>query len=202
MISKPKQKHTQLATQSVTTCIFSGRYLPTLVNLCIYKKNPRNNKEKLFSKQQEGCRKDVERVFACLLQKFQVLQKDVRLWYIPAITNILNACIIMHNMCVVDRINKVGQTQYHLEILSAFADSRVEDPFEKNATIFSYEARKDQVNDEGVNASAESIFRTDSSFRDTAMHDSILNDLIQNLWEKRKFYNLYNPLHATYEDDV
>ena len=72
-------------------------------------KNPRNIKEKIFSKQQEGCRKDIERVFACLSQKFQILQRDIRLWYIPEISDVLKACIIMHNMCVVDRISKVGR---------------------------------------------------------------------------------------------
>ena len=71
-------------------------------------KTPTIIQEKVFAKQQEGCRKDVERVFACLSQKSQILQHNIRLWYIPDIADVLKAYIIMHNMCVDDRIQKVG----------------------------------------------------------------------------------------------
>ena len=165
-------------------------------------KIPRNNKEKLFSKQQEGCRKDVERVFACLSQKFQILQKDIRLWYIPDIADILKSCIILHNMCVVDRIKKVGREQYHLEILSAYTENNNDDPFGKSSTIFQNNQNlNDPIPSEHCTALSERIFSTDSSFRDVAMHDSLMIDLVENLWENRQFYQLYNPLHATMEMD-
>ena len=187
----------------MTICIFlvDGIYPPWSIFVPTIK-IPRNNKEKLFSKQQEGCRKDVERVFACLSQKFQILQRDIRLWYIPDISDILKACVIMHNMCVVDRINKVGRGQYHLEILSAFAENNRNDPFERSSTIFQYEHNLDHVIVNGHNtALAERIFRTDNSFKDTAMHESLMIDLIENLWDNRKFYQLYNPLHASLEKE-
>ena len=166
-------------------------------------KIPRDNKEKLFSKQQEGCRKDVERVFACLSQKFQILQKDIRLWYIPDIADILKSCIILHNMCVVDRIKKIGREQYHLEISSAFSEeNNNDDPFGKSSTIFQNNQNiNDPIPNDHCTALADRIFSTDNSFRDIAMHDSLMIDLVENMWENKKFYKLYNPLHATMENE-
>ena len=183
----------------MTICIFlvDGIYPPWSIFVPTIK-IPRNNKEKLFSKQQEGCRKDVERVFACLSQKFQILQRDIRLWYIPDISDILKACVIMHNMCVVDRITKVGREQYHLEILSAFSENNRYDPFERSSTIFHYEHnQEDVIVHEHNTALAETILRTDNSFKDTAMHETLMIDLVENLWDNRKSYQLYNPLHAS-----
>ena len=101
-------------------------------------------------------------------------------------------------MCVVDRISKVGREQYLLEIVSAFSenDNMVANPFGTNATIFNNEP----INDVGQNVLAERIFFTDNKFRDLAMHEALMSDLIQNLWDNRKFYHLYNPVHATYEE--
>jgi hypothetical protein len=61
--------------------------------------------EKLFSIQQEGVRKDVERVFAVLNTKFQILQRPFRGWEIGDITDTVEACIILHNMVVEKNVN-------------------------------------------------------------------------------------------------
>ena len=105
-------------------------------------------------------------------------------------------------MCVVDRIKKVGREQYHLEILSAYTENNNDDPFGKSSTIFQNNQNlNDPIPSEHCTALSERIFSTDSSFRDVAMHDSLMIDLVENLWENRQFYQLYNPLHATMEMD-
>jgi Plant transposon protein len=68
--------------------------------------NPTTIDEKRFSKQQEGCRKDVERVFAVLQNKFQILSRALRLHSIEDINSIVQCVVILHNMMVESRINK------------------------------------------------------------------------------------------------
>jgi hypothetical protein len=62
--------------------------------------------EKTFSFQQEGVRKDVERVFAVLEGKFKVLQNAFRVHDIGYINDIMEACIILHNMVVENNVNR------------------------------------------------------------------------------------------------
>ena len=63
--------------------------------------------EKLFCMQQESVRKDVERVFAVLQCKFQVLHRAFRGWDIGDITDIVEACIIIHNMIVENNVGEI-----------------------------------------------------------------------------------------------
>ncbi|XP_038678378.1 uncharacterized protein LOC119979822 [Tripterygium wilfordii] len=47
-------------------------------------------------------RKDVERAFEVLQAKWAITQGPVRFWDEETITNILNCCIILHNMIIED----------------------------------------------------------------------------------------------------
>jgi hypothetical protein len=58
---------------------------------------PRSQKEKAFSRQQEGVRKTVERVFAVLSGRFQILARPFRLWGKKDIGNIVHSCAALHN---------------------------------------------------------------------------------------------------------
>ena len=49
---------------------------------------------------QEATRKDIKRCFGVLQRKFASLAKPVELWYIEEYSNVVYACIIMHNMMV------------------------------------------------------------------------------------------------------
>ncbi|XP_062534143.1 uncharacterized protein LOC134203287 [Armigeres subalbatus] len=60
--------------------------------------HPSNNKEKLFAKKQEAARKDVERAFGILKKCWHILTHPCRLWDVPTMTNVMQACIILHNM--------------------------------------------------------------------------------------------------------
>ena len=53
-----------------------------------------------YSAWQEATRKDIECCFGVLQWKFAFLAKPVELWYIEEISNVVYACIIMHNMMV------------------------------------------------------------------------------------------------------
>jgi Plant transposon protein len=58
------------------------------------------NKEKAFSACQEGVRKDVERAFGVLVQRFAILKNPCRLHDRGAVSMVMKTCIILHNMIV------------------------------------------------------------------------------------------------------
>jgi len=63
---------------------------------------PQCSKDKLFAERQEGARKDVERAFGVLQARFAILQSPARMWQVQSLTEIMYACIILHNMIVED----------------------------------------------------------------------------------------------------
>jgi len=62
-----------------------------------------DEKKRKFALAQERVRKDVECAFGILLQKFQVLQRPLRGWYIDEIRELLQSCVILHNMIQEER---------------------------------------------------------------------------------------------------
>jgi len=51
-----------------------------------------------------GCRKDIERAFGVLQGKFQVLARPLMGHDLQQLSDIVSCCIILHNMCVSDRV--------------------------------------------------------------------------------------------------
>lgn len=56
-----------------------------------------------YAARHDHVRKDVERCFGVLIQRFRLLANPLRSWYTDDIDLILQACVIMHNMVVEDR---------------------------------------------------------------------------------------------------
>ena len=71
---------------------------------------PRGEKEKWFAKLQESIRKDVERAFGVLQAKWAIVAQPSRLWNVQTMTTILRCCIVLHNMCVEDRMREMGDS--------------------------------------------------------------------------------------------
>jgi Plant transposon protein len=67
---------------------------------------PISNAEKIFVKWQESCRKSVERSFGILQRKFMILSRPIELFYEEDIRNVVNTCIILHNMMVETRLQR------------------------------------------------------------------------------------------------
>jgi hypothetical protein len=89
--------------------------------------------EKVFSMQQEGVRKDVERVFSVLQTKWQILHRPFRCWDVGDIHDTLEACIIFHNMVVENNVNMMRDKE---ELLYDDDDDIVVLPHQKVETIF------------------------------------------------------------------
>ncbi|KAJ0824976.1 putative harbinger transposase-derived protein [Helianthus annuus] len=64
--------------------------------------SPRGDKNKHFAKAQESARKDVERAFGVLQQRFAIIRGPSRMFKAKVLTNIMKACVILHNMMIED----------------------------------------------------------------------------------------------------
>jgi Plant transposon protein len=65
---------------------------------------PVSQAHRMYSKWQESCRKSVERAFGVLQRKFQILSRPVELYHEEDIRNVVNTCLILHNMMVEQRV--------------------------------------------------------------------------------------------------
>lgn len=76
-------------------------------------KEPITDKEKLFTEWQEGARKDIERAFGVLQAKWQWITRPILLHQTNDIALRVGTCIILHNMCVADRVMKDVRARYN-----------------------------------------------------------------------------------------
>ncbi|KAE8982504.1 hypothetical protein PR003_g24915 [Phytophthora rubi] len=58
------------------------------------------NKHKRYAVAQQAVRKDVERTFDVLQQRFRIIALPCKLWKVDAMNDVMLACIILHNMIV------------------------------------------------------------------------------------------------------
>jgi hypothetical protein len=66
---------------------------------------PQGEKREHFTKVQSALRKDVERAFGVLQARWEIVRNPVRAWGLETISDIMMACIILHNMVVQDERN-------------------------------------------------------------------------------------------------
>ncbi|XP_038699677.1 uncharacterized protein LOC119996971 [Tripterygium wilfordii] len=118
----------------LTNCTYP--YYATLVQTL---KHPLNEMEKHFAKKQEAARKDVKRAFSMLQAKWAITRGPIQFWDEETITNIMNCCIILHNMIIEDeqRLNidpwqpvldgvlSVGLLKHDEGLLGCFISSRM-----------------------------------------------------------------------------
>ena len=62
--------------------------------------NPQREKRARFAKEQESCRKDVNRAFDVLQSRWDIVRHPARCWCVETLGEMMNACVIMHNMIV------------------------------------------------------------------------------------------------------
>lgn len=67
-------------------------------------KSPVHNNEKKFAKWQESARKDIERAFGVLQGKFQYMARPCEEHNLEVMAQRVATCLILHNMCVSDRV--------------------------------------------------------------------------------------------------
>jgi hypothetical protein len=67
---------------------------------------PSNPIDKNFTHWQESIRKDIERAFGVLQARWGILTKPGRVWKREFLDNILECCVVLHNMIVEDEYDK------------------------------------------------------------------------------------------------
>ncbi|KAK9068016.1 hypothetical protein SSX86_012127 [Deinandra increscens subsp. villosa] len=77
--------------------------------------SPRGNKNKHFAKAQEFARKDVERAFGVLQQRFAIIRGPSRMFKVEVLTNIMKACIILHNMIIEDERDNIDDDDFEYD---------------------------------------------------------------------------------------
>jgi Plant transposon protein len=65
---------------------------------------PVTGSEKAFTAWQEAARKDIKQAFGVLQARFQVMMRPFQGHSLNKIGSIASACLIMHNMCIADRV--------------------------------------------------------------------------------------------------
>ncbi|CDF34444.1 unnamed protein product [Chondrus crispus] len=82
-------------------------------------KDNTERKEEAFAKAQKTIRKDIERAFGVLVARFHILQNPSRLWKRSDVSNVMVACIILHNMIVESRRDNYQSQSFTWESESA-----------------------------------------------------------------------------------
>uniref|UniRef100_A0A452YL60 DDE Tnp4 domain-containing protein n=1 Tax=Aegilops tauschii subsp. strangulata TaxID=200361 RepID=A0A452YL60_AEGTS len=124
-----------------------------------------SEKNILYSKKQEGARKDVERAFGILQARFAILRYAANYWHHSTLANIMYACIILYNMIVEDeRGNYSGAHDYNYD----YERHPVASVHHENGPIDGF----------------ANLLERNNSFRDRATHRRLKRDLIQHIWDK------------------
>ncbi|KAE9060940.1 hypothetical protein PF010_g30013 [Phytophthora fragariae] len=124
---------------------------------------PQGNKRKRYATEQEAVRKDVERTFGVLQQRFRILALPCKLWKVDAMNDVMLACIILHNMIVEDELPFDGLSNDYL-----FEDNWV-------SPVQSSLANECPVT---------TIARALSAIEDEEVHYELRNDLIEHIWRR------------------
>jgi len=128
-------------------------------------KEPQTTKDKLYAERQEGARKDVERAFGVLKQRFKIVAKPSRLWYQADISNIMQACVILHNMIVEDE------------------KDMVEDFPDLNDVAGSSTATAPHIH-VGSIPQFSKVVEKDAEIRDRTVHTQLKKDLVEHIWAR------------------
>jgi hypothetical protein len=125
-------------------------------------RRPRDNKAKYFSAAQAAIRKDVERAFGVLQARFAIVRGPARFWDKEILREIMNACIIMHNMII--------------------ENERDEDDDEELVVHY------DDVGEEVTPSRApirelQEFLQTHREIRDSGIHSQLQKDLMEHLWQ-------------------
>jgi hypothetical protein len=130
-----------------------------------------DERKKNFAIAQERVRKDIEAAFGILVQRFHIIQRPMRGWYLEDLTEIVQCCACLHNMIVVDRF---GPLTGNVDIDIVEASSNKFPLFGKNP-INAQEAAND-----GVDLFAARVAAFDQRMRSSYEHFLLKKDLVEH----------------------
>ncbi|KAM3309624.1 hypothetical protein ACQJBY_030729 [Aegilops geniculata] len=123
-------------------------------------KAPTSRKHKTFAKKQEGAKKDVERAFGVLQSRFAIVRGPAKGWKRKEITDVMKACVIMHNM-IVEEERQTGRQSCTFEAMG------------ERVTVSRTHAEE-----------LSSFIQMTNRIRNFDEHDQLKLDLIDHVWQK------------------
>ncbi|XP_076901602.1 uncharacterized protein LOC143556054 [Bidens hawaiensis] len=120
---------------------------------------PKGNKNKHFAKAQEYTRKDVERAFGVLQQRFAIIQGPSLLFKVKDMTNIMKACVTLYNMIIEDERDNVDNLDMEYDQLEDLPE------LSRNHTT-----------------NIMDFFQGHLHIRDNSAHHQLQEDLIEHQW--------------------
>ncbi|KAK1686479.1 hypothetical protein QYE76_047327 [Lolium multiflorum] len=127
--------------------------------------SPKLPKEVWFAKKQEAARKDVERAFGILQQRFAVVRFPAITWSQDQMWEVMNCCVILHNMIIE---NERKYLVPEVELLQ---------PYHRLGPLA-------QLDDQ-VTASWASFLAMRQEIRDSRVHQELQDDLVDHLWARK-----------------
>ncbi|XP_074283998.1 uncharacterized protein LOC141608555 [Silene latifolia] len=123
--------------------------------------HPQDPKRICFKKKHESARKDVERAFGVLQARFAIVRGAARCWHKSTLHDIMDACIIMHNMIVEDERHTYSRNFNHCG-------------FSETNTI---DVQQGPVGD------FRNFLSRDANIRDRNLHHQLKADLVEHIWK-------------------
>ncbi|KAI4998455.1 hypothetical protein ZWY2020_053797 [Hordeum vulgare] len=121
---------------------------------------PTSRKHKTFAKKQEGARKDVERAFGVLQSRFAIVRGPAKGWKRKEISDVMKACVIMHNM-IVEEERQTGRQSCTFDAMG------------ERVTVSRTHAEE-----------LSSFIQMTQRIRNFNEHDQLKLDLIDHVWQK------------------
>ncbi|KAJ8520492.1 hypothetical protein ON010_g17938 [Phytophthora cinnamomi] len=132
---------------------------------------PNSQKDKKFKTVHEAIRKDIERAFGVLQQRFRMLAVPCKLWSVNAMGEVVMTCIILHNMIIEDEISDSTLNNNYL-----YEDGRVSPaPPAPSATSA-------QRHPPHGTCPVTNIIQELLAVEDENSHFALKNDLIEHIW--------------------
>ena len=132
-------------------------------------------KKKLFASRQEAVRKDIECAFGILVQKYQILARPLRNWYLDEMKDLVDCCVILHNMSVEERRGRSS-------------DNADDEPVDPNSVTFplfgKQEITPEQAMAEGVDLFAARVGRFSVAMESPWEHYELKKDLVEHIHSK------------------
>jgi len=129
---------------------------------------PQCEKDRLFAEHQDGARKDVERAFGVLQARFAIIRSPACMWQMRSLTEIMYACVILHNMIVEDERDTYTVRYDH-----------------------DYESEYDQTSTapligfgHGPIHGFSRVLEIEDGRRDQDMHQRLKDDLVEHIWQR------------------
>ncbi|XP_047979395.1 uncharacterized protein LOC125221317 [Salvia hispanica] len=127
---------------------------------------PIGERRVLFAAKQESARKDMERAFGVLLSRWAIVKGPARFWYKEVITDVMYACIIMHNMIV--------------EQERGYVTNWVDDEAGSSSSTTTSPVTR------GLPTGFGAVLERQASMRNQQDHTQLMTDMIEEVWNRNR----------------